>query len=474
TLTADDGKGAENSISTDHAAIFVNAAPIGDSATTPDKLVVGAPGLFDAASAIDPDGRITKVQWSFGDGAKSDRATVRHSYAQPGTYDVALTVTDDSGLANGTSVVARKVVAVEAGNETPVADAGGDRKAVVGDIVAFDGSVSRDPDGSILSYRWDFGDGTRAAGIGATHVYRAAGTYRVTLTVTDDSGRPNGETSSSFDVAVTNKDNRPPDVRVGGDRSAFVDEIVDFDATGTVDSDGSIVSVHWDFGDGARASGFLARHAYRTPGRYTVHVLVGDDSGRRGATNEGTFTVTVTDRYNKAPEIDTSAEIAMEAGVPRVFDATSAADPDGRITSYSWDFGDGTQTAEPLIEHSYAAPGTYFGKLTLVDDSGLENGITTKRFVAFVEERHNIKPVAAAGADVSAVVGQRIDFDGGASADSDGSLVAYHWDFGNGKTAEGERRSIAYFAPGRYEVTLTVTVNSGQDNATASDTLLVT
>ncbi|WP_202333420.1 PKD domain-containing protein [Mesorhizobium sp. L-8-3] len=474
TLTADDGKGAENSVATDHATIIVNAAPVGDAVATPDKLVVGAPGLFDAARAIDPDGRITRFQWSFGDGTRSDRATVRHSFAMPGTYDVILTLTDDSGLANGTSVIARKVVAVEAGNETPLADAGGDRKAVVGDVLVFDGSASRDPDGSILSYRWDFGDGASAAGIGATHVYRAAGTYRVTLAVADDSGKPNAEASTSFDIAVTNKDNSPPEVRVGGDRSAFVDEIVDFDATGTVDSDGSIVSVHWDFGDGARASGFRARHAYRAPGRYKVHVLVGDDSGRRGATNEATFTVNVTDRYNKAPDSDIPAEIAMEAGVPRVFDATAAVDPDGRITSYNWDFGDGTQTGEPLIEHSYAAPGTYFGKLTLVDDSGLENGITTKRFVAFVEERHNIKPVAAAGADVSAIVGQRIDFDGGASADSDGSLIAYHWDFGTGKTADGERRSIAYFAPGRYEVKLTVTDNSGQDNATASDTLVVT
>ena len=92
-----------------------------------------------------------------------------------------------------------------------------------------------------------------------------------------------------------------------------------------------------------------------------------------------------------------------------------------------------------------------------------------------MEERRNVQPVAeVAGADQTAIVGQRVDFDGGMSADSDGSLIGYHWDFGNGKKAEGQMRSIAYFAPGRYEVKLTVTDNSGQNNATASDTLVVT
>ena len=100
------------------------------------------------------------------------------------------------------------------------------------------------------------------------------------------------------------------------------------------------------------------------------------------------------------------------------------------------------------IDHAYATPGTYFGKLTLIDNSGLDNGTVVKKFVAFVDERTNVQPVAKAGPDVLAIVGQRVDLDGGASSDSDSSLIGYHWDFGNGKSAEGEKRSIVYYGAG--------------------------
>ena len=260
----------------------------------PEWLVVGVPGLFDASQAKDPDGAIASVEWDFGDGTKSDKATTRHSYAEPGEYVVTLALTDDSGLANATTITSGKVRIVPADNVPPVADAGGNREAIVDAVVAFDGSGSTDPDGSILIYEWDFGDGVTAKGIDAKHAYRAAGTYHATLKVTDDFGKDNAASSVGFDVIIANKENVPPAVRVGGDRAAFVNEVIDFDAAGTADSDGSIVAIDWDFGDGARASGYSARHAYRKPGVYQVNVLASDDSGRRGATSEAGFKVTVT------------------------------------------------------------------------------------------------------------------------------------------------------------------------------------
>ncbi|QDZ01167.2 PKD domain-containing protein [Nitratireductor mangrovi] len=473
-LKADDGRGIENSVAEDMARVFVNAPPLADGVTTPGRLVAGMPGDFDASAALDPDGRITAYAWSFGDGTSGDKAQLRHSFAEAGTYEVTLAVTDDSGLSNGTTEIRRTVTVVETGNEPPVAEGGGEREVLVGEVAAFDASGSRDPDGSLLSFRWDFGDGTTAAGIQVDHVYRTAGTYRATLTVMDDSGRENASASTSFDVVVSDPANASPVVHVGGDRAAFVNEVLDFDAVGTFDGDGNIVSVEWSFGDGARASGFRARHSYKKPGEYRVSVLVRDDSGRRGAVSEASFTVTVTHPYNEAPVIDLHSELTMETGIAAVFDASGAIDPDGQVTRYRWDFGDGTSAEVPVIAHSYATPGTYFGKLTLVDDSGLENGVSENRFVVFVEERRNTAPVAVAGPDRTAKVGERIDFDGGASSDTDGNLIAYHWDFGNGKSAIGQRRSIVYFEPGSYEVTLTVTDSSGQNNASAIDTLIVT
>jgi len=73
-------------------------------------------------------------------------------------------------------------------NEPPICDAGGPYAGNVGDSIQFDGSGSSDPDGAIVDYAWDFGDGNNGSGATPTHVYAAPGTYAVTLCVTDDAG----------------------------------------------------------------------------------------------------------------------------------------------------------------------------------------------------------------------------------------------------------------------------------------------
>jgi len=78
----------------------------------------------------------------------------------------------------------------------PVADAGPDVSAYTGETVLFDGSASSDPDGTIVSYAWDFGDGSPpTAGASVSHVYTVPGIYTVTLTVTDNDGATATDTS---------------------------------------------------------------------------------------------------------------------------------------------------------------------------------------------------------------------------------------------------------------------------------------
>ncbi len=81
-------------------------------------------------------------------------------------------------------------------NEPPVAEAGPNRSVVVGEIVQFDGTGSHDPEGSVLGYQWDFGDGATGAGALVTHAYGAAGSFVVTLTVTDDQGATATDTAT--------------------------------------------------------------------------------------------------------------------------------------------------------------------------------------------------------------------------------------------------------------------------------------
>jgi PKD repeat protein len=127
-------------------------------------------------------------------------ATPTHSYAETANYPVSLTVTDNDGLSDSNDTTAT----IGVGNLPPVADANGPYGGDVGADISFDGNASEDPEGTIVSWEWRFGDGTTGTGPTPTHSYTDAGKYFVLLTVTDDQGQP--------DSTVTTADIGPVDL----------------------------------------------------------------------------------------------------------------------------------------------------------------------------------------------------------------------------------------------------------------------
>ena len=150
--------------------------------------------------------------------------------------------------------------------------------------VAVDASASHDPDGTIASYAWTFGDGATATGRTATHTYSTAGTYTIGLTVTDDRGGTDAITKQ-VTVAVANQS---PTAAFTTSSNGLT---LSANGTGSTDQDGSIASYAWTFGDGGSASGATVSHKYAGGGTYTVTLTVTDNAG---ATNALARTVTVT------------------------------------------------------------------------------------------------------------------------------------------------------------------------------------
>lgn len=173
-------------------AAVPNRAPQAVIASTATDLRVDVNG----AGSSDADGTIVSYRWDFGDGGVATGVTASRTYASPGTYTLTLTVTDNAGATHTTT--GSVTVAAPPANQTPTAAF---TATPAGLTVAFDGSASRDADGTIASYVWDFGDGTNATGATTSKTYAAAGTYTVTLTVTDDRGA-GAATNQTLTVSV--------------------------------------------------------------------------------------------------------------------------------------------------------------------------------------------------------------------------------------------------------------------------------
>jgi PKD repeat protein/uncharacterized protein YgiM (DUF1202 family) len=127
--------------------------------------------------------------WSLGDGAThTGCGAFSHIYEKEGDYTVALTVSGSGGSDTKTKTHDITVTAQPLVDQPPTAVINGPTQGQVGEKLTFDGSSSSDPDGTIVSYGWDFGDGATGSGVNVSHSYAAAGNYNVTLTVTDDGG----------------------------------------------------------------------------------------------------------------------------------------------------------------------------------------------------------------------------------------------------------------------------------------------
>ena len=383
----------------------------------------------DASASSDPDGTIVVYSWDWGDGTPAGSGvTAVHTYMTAGSKTIVLTVTDDQGLQGSTSQTVLPRFA-------PVACFVASTNLLVVDV---DAACTTDVDANIVSYSWDWGDGTPAgSGVTATHTYGAAGTYTITLNVTDADGF---WSLASRDVTVSGTLFPPvPCFTLLVNGAA---ERLEVDASCSSDADGFIATYSWDWGDGTPAgSGVTATHVYASPGLYPVNLTITDDDGLVNWTVQS---------VSWFPP--TACFAVSRNGYTVNVDATCSSDSDGPIATYSWDWGDGTPAGSGVTaSHTYAGPGVYAITLAVADTDGFRR--TTPSSVSMFPP--------AALFDLSTVL-FTVNVDAFASSDPDGTIVSFSWDWGDGTPAgSGVTATHTYAGPGRYTVALTVTDNDG-------------
>ena len=431
--------------------------------------------VLDASRSVDPDGTIVSYAWDLdGDGAfdlETDAPTLELVCERGGDLSVALVVADDQGdlslPAAGTVYVNHAPVAQFTAS-SPVVD---EREAV-----RFS-DCSYDPDGEILTWRWEFGDGLGGLSPSPEHVYGNDGTYPVSLSVEDDDGAT-GTTAISISVH-----NLPPRPALSVDAlERDTGQPFAFDASGSNDPSpcGRITAYEWDYdGDGCYDESTTlpgVRRTFDQDGTFSVRVRVTDDDGAAGVSDPVRVTV-----RNRAPSVGPLAwEPQSATDADEVALSAVASDPDGEVVQWRWTFGDGSTSEEATPRHRFPDDGRFLVSVQVIDEDG-----SASETASCPIDVANAPPQPEWEVSYIDDCPHGVAFDATSSFDPSptGSVVHVAWDFGDGTTCPGSagacgtagalRPIHCYAAPGSYIVTLIILDEEGAIGRSQREILLL-
>lgn len=351
--------------------------------------------------------------WDFGDGNTSIAQNPSHTYSQPDTYTVCLTVIDSCAQ---DSACKSLVISCPAPSVTWT-DSTSLLTAFFTDQTTTQGSPS---------WAWDFGDGNTSVSQNPVHVYSGGGNYTVCLTITDLCGTDS--------ICQTVTINCPlPSVAF-----TFADSLTYYDFTDASSGTGTLSQV-WTFGDGNSSVLQNPSHQFAQNGKYNVCLTITDTCG----TDSSCQTITI-----NCPT-PTSDFTFTGSTLTYTFTNTSTINTPA---AWQWNFGDGNTSASQNPTHSYSSGGNYTVCLIAND---LCNSDTTCKTVNVVCP----DPTASFTYSDSLVF---VDFTDGST--TNGS-VTYTWDFGDGNNSNAQNPSHAYSSGGNFTVCLIV------DDECSSDTV---
>jgi PKD repeat protein len=469
TVWVDDG---EFNVS-DSADVVVSEdlVPIADAG--PDQTVdEDVSVVFDAVGS-DDDVDVVEWAWTVVELADtfSDDEVAYYTFADPGIYTVELVVTDTAGQSSEPDEC---IITVEDAT-APTIVATTSSPVDMGGTVEFNATGTTDniDDPADLDYSWYFFDGVSLVTLTYmvdTHAFDIAGSFPVTLTVTDTAGN---SAEMDLTVIVNDLEDPVPAATVIPDPAEF-GAMVTLNASASTDNldAAAEMSYEWVFVDDGvtyTLTNMVSTHEFAELGDITITLTVTDQAGNSASIDVVLSVVDTTDPVAVASADPTS----VTEGGSVDFDASDSTD-NYLIASYEWDFGDGSSVESGVsVTHVYADAGSYTATLTVTDTEG--NYATDTVAITVNAEVVDQAPTADAGVDQSAYVGATVTFDGSGSSDSEGAIANYTWVVMDGTTLVatlyGAAPTHAFAAAGTYTVNLTVTDGGG---LTDTDEMTVT
>jgi hypothetical protein len=357
------------------------------------------------------------------------------------------------------------------GNQPPIAHAGADRTARLGEVVQLDGSASTDKDGDALAFRWKLISRPKASRskLSDRHSPRprlnidAEGTYVAQLTVSD------GRLESAPATVTITTINSAPVANAGQDQSARVGARVVLDGSKSSDADGDALSYEWSLVEipehsearllNADPASPLADFEIDQAGQYVAELVVND--GLLSSEPD----VAIVSTLNTPPVANAGPDISTRVGQVVRLTAELCSDVDGDALTFRWSLSapqgsTASLSATAGVTTSFTAdvPGTYVVQLTASDGEAESEPDTVA--VSTV----NSRPVAHAAPSIAAFVGESVALDGSASADADGDALSFSWSLlnvpiGSAAQLEGQDTPTPSFVPdaaGLYVVQLIV------------------
>lgn len=430
--------------------VFVNTPPIATLYSPKEIISPSEILVLSGTDSYDLEGQTIEYTWLVNGTRRGNEATYSFSNTVSGQYDITLQVSDGGTFVNCS--IAEQTVTLRV-NTQPYAEIVVPTISGTDEPITISVQNSSDSDNDQLSFLWEgLGVEPNSTGPGVTVSHPQPGVYPVRLTVNDNTGSNN----ATFTINRVYEINAAPEPRFSVSEYIAPGDVLTLNAIESSDPNVDNLAFTWLLDNQIIASSDITTLTLDTPGDYEITLRVDD---QRGASNS-VQSLSRNIRVNAPPQpIISAVPITSKASVD--FAANQSSDIESDIQSYLWDFGDGNRASGPQVNHTYQNTGTYTVKLTVDDGASLANSVQSSEHVLIV----NSFPKAAFFAP--AVVGPSESFtvDGSSSYDAEGQITRYEWLVNGQNGGNGAQTMISLDTPGYHTVGLSVTDDSGFEEA---------